>query len=78
MKVAGRICRVDTEFAKQYLHILEVVGTIDTYKQELFKDNVGLINELFEDNGVLPTDIILRDRTDLSYRKRRLLWNKRR
>jgi len=78
VQLIGRICRYDTTYTQQHIHILEVIDTIDTYKVQLFRDNVALINNLFGSMGVLPTDVILRDRSDITSMKRRYLWNKRR
>lgn len=77
-QLIGRICRVDTTFATQHVHLLETVNTIDEYKVALFYDNIWLINQLFGNMGTLPTDFIRIDRDNMAQLKRRFLWNKRR
>ena len=76
-QLIGRVCRMDSKYDSQWIHIIESENTIDTYKKKLFQDNVYLINQLFGNMGTLPTDIFRVDRNNLTALKRQLLWNKR-
>lgn len=76
-QLIGRICRMDSEFSEQHVHLIETKNTIDEYKVALFYDNLWLINQLFGNTGTMPTEIIRVDRENLTQLKRRYLWNKR-
>lgn len=57
IQFVGRVCRMDSIFAKQYVYILEVVDTIDTYKRLLIEKNGTTIRELFGEDESLQTDL---------------------
>lgn len=73
----GRICRIDSVYKEQWVHIIESKNSIDTYKKALFLDNVALINRLFSNMGVLPTETFSIDRDNMTRLKRQYLWNRR-
>lgn len=73
----GRICRVDTTYKNQFVHTIEAIDTIDTYRRMLFQDNVHLINSIFSTNPVLPTEVFQMDRENMARYKRMYLWNPR-
>lgn len=70
----GRITRVDTEYQNQNVYLLEVEGTIDTYKRMLVQDHAELIKNVFGDNSNLPKDTRSIDRKYINLLRRELLW----
>ena len=72
----GRICRCNSKYKKKYVHILECVGTIDSYKRILFQKLSKLVNMMFDNqHPTLPTDLISEDDKARKQLKISLLWN---
>ena len=71
----GRITRMNTKHKKLYLHLVEVRGTIDTYKRKLIQDRLYLIEELFGDKEPSILDVNRIDRDNMKDIKRGLLWS---
>lgn len=77
IQMSGRVTRIDTEYNKQNLYILEVSQTIDTYKRILLQSHANLIKDLFGSNSTLPytkgaeEDMVKRYR---QYFKNKFLW----
>lgn len=65
---------MDSKFDKQYIHFIETIGTIDSYKKYLIQSNIGLINMVFGQMETLPLDLNSKDRTFTSQVKDALLW----
>lgn len=78
LQCVGRVCRTDTKYAKQHIYVLEVDGTIDTYKVMLFKDHLALVDKLMgsECRSTLTCDYVEIDRSRMDYIKKSLLWQK--
>lgn len=74
MQAVGRVTRMDSKFGEQHIHILECVGTIDSYKRALIQINGGLIMSMFGKMETLPLDVGQIDRDISSQLKRGLLW----
>ena len=75
----GRIARMDTDSAVQYVHVIEASNTVDTYKRLLFQEHKELIEELFGPDPNLP-DMSDLDRNTImkmkTYMKNKLLWRR--
>ena len=65
---------MDSKFNKQYIHILEAVGTIDSYKRYLVQINGGLIMNMFGKMETLPLEVGQIDRNVTRQLKQGLLW----
>ena len=65
---------MDTKFNKQYIHFIETVGTIDTYKKYLIQSNIGLITMVFGKMETLPLDLNTKDKAYSNQVKDALLW----
>lgn len=78
IQTVGRICRVDSAYDKQHVYLLEVEGTIDSYKIMLFKDHLALIDRLMgeECRSSVTCDYVEIDRSRMDYIKKSLLWQK--
>lgn len=78
IQTVGRICRVDSAYKKQHVYLLEVEGTIDSYKIMLFKDHLALIDRLMgeECRSSITCDYVEIDRSRMDYIKKSLLWQK--
>lgn len=79
IQVIGRIARQDTPFDHIDVYILELQGTIDTYKQMMFVYNADTINRILNGNTNIPKtvgkvkkDLIVRMRRDLLWKKKQL------
>ena len=70
----GRVTRMNSKFDKQYIHFIETVGTIDSYKKYLIQNNIGLISMVFGQMETLPLDLNSKDRAYISQVKDALLW----
>ena len=73
-KQYGRVTRIDSKFSKQYIHHLEVSGTIDSYKRCLVQINGGLIESMFGRMETLPLEVGQIDRNITYLLKQGLLW----
>lgn len=78
IQTIGRICRTDSAFDVQHIYVLEVEGTIDTYKVMLFKDHLALVDKLMgsECRSTLTCDYVEIDRSRMDYIKKSILWQK--
>ena len=78
IQTIGRICRTDSAFDTQHIYVLEVDGTIDTYKVMLFKDHLALVDKLMgsECRSTLTCDYVEIDRSRMDYIKKSILWQK--
>lgn len=65
---------MDSKFNKQYIHLLEVEGTIDSYKRCLVQINGGLIMSMFGKMETLPLEAGQIDRNITRQLKDGLLW----
>lgn len=74
MQAVGRVTRMDSKFNKQYIHLLEVQGTIDSYKRCLIQINGGLIMNMFGKMETLPLEVGQIDRDITRLLKQGLLW----
>lgn len=74
MQIIGRITRVDTEFDKQYIDIIEAFGTTDTYKRLCMEKNMKLIESLFGKMNTLPYSTYDNEQKFMSILRRQLLW----
>ena len=74
MQAVGRVTRIDSKFNKQYIHLLEVQGTIDSYKRCLIQINGGLIMSMFGKMETLPLEVGQIDRDITRLLKQGLLW----
>lgn len=70
----GRVTRMDSKFDKQYIHFIETIGTIDTYKKYLIQSNIGLITMVFGKMETLPLDLNSKDKAYSNQVKDALLW----
>ena len=74
MQIIGRITRVDTEFSKQYIDIIEAFGTTDTYKRLCMEKNMKLIESLFGKMNTLPYTTYDNEQKFMNVLRRQLLW----
>lgn len=74
IQVIGRITRTDTKFDRQYIEILELFGTTDTYKRLCMEKNMKLIESLFGKMNTLPYATYDADQKFMSTLRRTLLW----
>ena len=74
MQAVGRVTRMNSKFNEQYIHVLEVYGTIDSYKRCLVQINGGLIMSMFGKMETLPLEAGQIDRNVTRQLKQGLLW----
>lgn len=74
MQAVGRVTRMDSKYNQQYIHLLETVGTIDSYKRCLIQINGGLIMSMFGKMETLPLEVGQLDRNITRQLKNGLLW----
>lgn len=74
IQIVGRITRLDTEYDFLNIYMLEVEGTIDTYKRMLIQDNAQMIKELFGRNSNLPKNTKRLDKRFMKRLRGELLW----
>ena len=74
MQAVGRVTRMDSKYNTQYIHFIEVVGTIDSYKRCLIQINGGLITSMFGKMETLPLEAGQIDRNITRQLKQGLLW----
>lgn len=74
IQAVGRITRLDTEYDKQNVYILEVKETIDTYKRLMIQDNTRIVKEILGGNSNLPKDIKNISNKYKKKLRRKLLW----
>ena len=74
MQIIGRITRVDTEFSRQYIDIVEAFGTTDTYKRLCMEKNMKLIESLFGKMNTLPYTTYDNEQKFMGTLRRSLLW----
>jgi superfamily II DNA/RNA helicase len=75
IQLIGRITRMDTNFAAQYIILIWTKGTIDEYKYLLFQDNANLIKQVLGSDANLPSTLTEIDRKNLDKLKDKLLWH---
>lgn len=74
IQVIGRITRTDTKYNEQYIEILELFGTTDTYKRLCMEKNMRLIESLFGKMNTLPYTTYNNEQKFMSSLRRSLLW----
>ena len=74
IQVIGRITRTDTKFDRQYIEILELFGTTDTYKRLCMEKNMKLIESLFGKMNTLPYTTYDNEQKFMNVLRRQLLW----
>jgi superfamily II DNA or RNA helicase len=76
IQIIGRITRLDSQYDRQNVYVIEIEDTIDTYKRLLVQENTRLINNLFGKEDHLPDEEIpdFIDRKFLKEIRRTLLW----
>ena len=74
IQVIGRITRTDTKHSQQYIEILELFGTTDTYKRLCMEKNMKLIESLFGKMNTLPYTTYDADQKFMKELRRMLLW----
>lgn len=74
IQIIGRITRTDTKFDKQYINIIELFGTTDTYKRLCMEKNMKLIESLFGKMNTLPYTTYDNDQKYMSTLRSVLLW----
>lgn len=74
MQAVGRVTRMDSKYNQQYIHLLETVGTIDSYKRCLIQINGGLIMNMFGKMKTLPLEVGQLDKNITRQLKNGLLW----
>ena len=74
IQVIGRITRTDTKHTEQYIEILELFGTTDTYKRLCMEKNMKLIESLFGKMNTLPYTTYDTDQKFMSTLRKTLLW----
>ena len=74
IQTIGRVTRIDSKYNEQYIHHIEVSGTIDSYKRCLIQINGGLIESMFGRMETLPLEVGQVDRNVTYWLKQGLLW----
>ena len=74
IQLIGRITRMDSGYNKQYVHFIECIGTIDTYKRLCIDMHADLFTSLFGEIATLPMELTLIDNKTQSELKKKLLW----
>lgn len=75
IQLIGRVTRTDTKFPKQYIHFIEAVGTVDTYRRLNISKNGALINALFGEVETLPVELTIIDNKMQQKLRDKLLWS---
>ena len=74
MQVIGRITRVNTKYDTQYIDILELKGTVDTYKRLCLEKNMKLVETLFGKMNTLPITTYDNEQKFMRSLKNLILW----
>jgi len=74
MQVIGRITRVNTKYDTQYIDILELKGTVDTYKRLCLEKNMKLVESLFGKMNTLPLTTYDNEQKFMRSLKNLILW----
>lgn len=74
MQVIGRITRVNTKYDTQYIDILELKGTVDTYKRLCLEKNMKLVESLFGKINTLPMTTYDNEQKFMKSLKGLILW----
>lgn len=74
IQLLGRITRMDTEFDMQHVYFLEVNDTIDTYRINVIKSKIALIESIFGEQKTMPK--IEEEPLNLELIKKYCLWRK--
>lgn len=75
IQLIGRVTRVDTKYPKQYIHFIEAVGTVDTYRRLNVSMHGSLIQDLFGEIETLPVELTIIDNKTQQKLKNKLLWS---
>lgn len=75
IQLVGRVTRVDTKHSKQFIHFIEAVGTIDTYRRMNIYKHSDLINQLFGEIETLPVELTVIDNAMQQKLRNKLLWS---
>lgn len=78
LQLIGRITRIDTKFDTQNVYILEVIDTIDTYKQGLVASKIDLFEAIFGEQTTMPDFSDDKFNIDTKALKRKYLWKAKR
>lgn len=70
----GRVTRLYSEYDKQYVYMLEVKDSIDTYKRLLIQNNVRVIKRIFGDDSILPQETKFINQNLMKDIRKKLLW----
>lgn len=74
IQVIGRITRIDTKHNTQYIDIIELVGTTDTYRRLSFEKNMKLVESLFGKINTLPYTTFDNEQAYMKTLRKLLLW----
>ena len=78
LQLIGRITRIDTEYDKQNVYIIECIDTIDTYKQGLVASKIELFEAVFGAQATMPNFSDDKFKIDTKALKRKYLWKAKR
>lgn len=76
IQACGRITRMDSNYDKFQVYILEAEGTIDTYKKNRIVANSTPIKSVLGKSNILPTVLLEFSLEDIQLMKDELLWLK--
>lgn len=74
IQAVGRITRMDSKYSEQHVHIMEAVGTIDSYKRLCITMNANLIESIFGGIETLPVEMLKIDKGFQGELRKQLLW----
>ncbi len=74
IQACGRIMRINSTYNKFRIYVLEVEGTIDTYKKNRIIEHSVLIRAIMGGSNVLPTEVLILNEADRKEQKKSLLW----
>lgn len=75
IQLVGRVTRVDTKYPKQYIHFIEAMGTVDTYRRLNISMHGAIINKIFGEVETLPVELTTIDTKMQQRLKNKLLWS---
>ena len=77
IQAVGRITRTNSKFDTFNVYLLEMLGTIDTYKKEKIKINYEPLKHILQGYDTLPIeDMLLVNNADKEDMKKMYLWCK--
>ncbi len=74
IQAVGRIARFNTEFDVMRVYVLEMNGTIDTYKKERIIAYTPMIKSVIGSSSTLPTELLEISFADVEDAKKEYLW----